>query len=196
LRPHRRWAPPCSCSAPAKLRRNLRRGTAAARRPPAASLPRPPGGRAPRPSPQASSAPPAPVRRPVDGRPASRAPVEANSAEAAAQVVRTYFDLIAAHRYKEAWRLWTGGGIGSGKSEAEFAAAYASASRYRAEVGAPGPVEGAAGSSYVTVPIVVHGRDGGKPFGGPGDVALRRVNDVPGSTDEQRRWHISAIAFP
>jgi hypothetical protein len=150
-------------------------------------------------SPQAQPAPPAsvprPVPRPVDARPASRAPVEENSAQAAAEVVRTYFRLIAAHRYSEARRLWTGGGEGSGKSEAEFAAAYASAGPYRAEVGEPGPVEGAAGSSYVTVPIVVHGRDAGKPFGGPGNVALRRINDVPGSTDEQRRWHISAIAF-
>jgi hypothetical protein len=24
-----------------------------------------------------------------------------------------------------------------------------------------------------------------------GDVNLRRVNDVPGATDEQRKWHIA-----
>jgi hypothetical protein len=138
---------------------------------------------------------PVSVPRPDDRRPASQAPVEAKSARAAGELVHLYFRLIKAHRYAEARRLWTGGGEGSGKSEAEFAAAYAGLRDYRVEIGTPGPIEGAAGSSYVTVPVEVHGRlDDGSPFGGLEDVTLRRINDVPGSTDEERRWHISGMA--
>src|SRR4051794_19149547 len=61
----------------------------------------------------------------ADRRPGAVARFQPGSAEAAAQVVHNYFDLIRAHRYADARRLWTGGGEGSGKSEAEFVAAYA-----------------------------------------------------------------------
>ncbi|MEA3037172.1 MAG: hypothetical protein QOH04_2959 [Sphingomonadales bacterium] len=149
------------------------------------------------PSPPAPVLPaPATAAAAPDRKPHPGTLVEATSAQAAAQVVHSYFDLIRAHRYAEARRLWTGGGEGSGNSEAEFAAEHARYRDYRAEISAPGPVEGAAGSSYATVPVRVHGRlADGKRFSQKGEVTLRRVNDVPGSTDEQRRWHISGIAF-
>ena len=68
---------------------------------------------------------------------------------------------------------------------------YAGYSEVHAEVLAPGAVEGAAGSSYVEVPVRVYGTlKGGKASSRPGKVVLRRVNDVPGSTAEQRQWHI------
>ena len=54
-------------------------------------------------------------------------------------------------------------------------------------------MEGAAGSSYVTVPVVVYGRAPGGAFSRSGSATLRRVNDVPGSTEVQRRWHIERI---
>ena len=38
-----------------------------------------------------------------------------------------------------------------------------------------------------------YGKQGGKDFRGAADIILRRVNDVPGSTEEQRRWHIERI---
>ena len=62
------------------------------------------------------------------------------------------------------------------------------------EIGNPGNTEGAAGSIYVTVPVVVYGKlKGGDQFRHPASVILRRVNDVPGSTETQRRWHIERI---
>ena len=62
------------------------------------------------------------------------------------------------------------------------------------EIGAPGDMEGAAGSIYVTVPVVFYGKQReGRDFRRPADVILRRVNDVPGSTEAQRRWHIERI---
>jgi hypothetical protein len=57
------------------------------------------------------------------------------------------------------------------------------------EIGDLGETEGAAGSIYTTIPVVFYG-DG---FRRPADVILRRVNDVPGSTEAQRRWHIERI---
>jgi hypothetical protein len=63
-----------------------------------------------------------------------------------------------------------------------------------AQIGAPGPIEGAAGSLYVEVPVAVQGRlKTGGELRQTGKVVMRRVNDVPGSTLEQRRWHIDRI---
>lgn len=123
-------------------------------------------------------------------KPASAPPVAAESAESAAQLVRTYFALVEKGRQAEAERLW------EGESEAsEFAADLRRYREYHAEVGPPGQMEGAAGSSYVAVPAQLHGRlKDGTPFRRRVEITLRRVNDVPGSTVAQRRWRIRAIA--
>ena len=53
-------------------------------------------------------------------------------------------------------------------------------------MGEPGPMEGAAGSIFIEVParVVL------EPESLAGTVTLRRVNDVPGSTPEERRWRV------
>ena len=52
-------------------------------------------------------------------------------------------------------------------------------------------VQGAAGSSYVEIPVQLYGQmKNGESFGSAGTVTLRRVNDVPGATAAQRRWRI------
>lgn len=114
-------------------------------------------------------------------------------ARAAAEVVRSYFELIQARRYEEALRLLDEGGRPGGASDADFAAAFDRYAEYHAEVGTPGRIEGAAGSLRVEVPVRVHGRmkDGGR-FAGRGVVVLRRCNDIPGCTEEQNRWRIGA----
>jgi hypothetical protein len=62
------------------------------------------------------------------------------------------------------------------------------------EIGNLGEPEGAAGSTYLTVPAVFYGKSKtGASFRRAADVILRRVNDVPGSTEAQRRWHIERI---
>jgi hypothetical protein len=52
----------------------------------------------------------------------------------------------------------------------------------------PGQLEGAAGSIYASVPIEFFFKRGTVKLSG--SLTLRRVNDVPGSSAEQRRWHI------
>jgi hypothetical protein len=54
-------------------------------------------------------------------------------------------------------------------------------------------MEGAAGSSYIDVPLQLTGRMKGEEVALAGTATLRRVNDVPGSTELQRRWHIYRV---
>jgi hypothetical protein len=59
-----------------------------------------------------------------------------------------------------------------------------------------GRTEGAAGSLYYEAPVTVTGttRDG-KPYRLNGTVTARRVNDVPGASPEQLRWHIESTTL-
>jgi len=59
-----------------------------------------------------------------------------------------------------------------------------------------GDMEGAAGSSYYTVPTTVTGtRMDGSQATLKGEVVLRRVNDVPGATAAQLAWHIERVTL-
>lgn len=115
-------------------------------------------------------------------------PFSSTSAQGAATIVETYYALIEAGKYAEALKLrWDAGRLGLER----FAASFAPYADYHATVSAPSGIEGAAGSLYVQVPVQLYGRlKSGKPFGTVGTVTLRRVNDVPGSAAEERRWRI------
>ncbi|PSJ38419.1 hypothetical protein [Allosphingosinicella deserti] len=138
-------------------------------------------------------APGTPGGLPDDRTPVSEASFAATSAQGAANVVQTYFALLEGGKYGDAWRLWSDGGRASGMSREAFAASFGKYSEYHAQIGAPGSIEGAAGSLYVEVPVVVYGRlKSGAEVHMNGPVTLRRVNDVDGSTAEQRKWHIAS----
>jgi hypothetical protein len=115
-------------------------------------------------------------------------PIDPKSAEAAGQAVQHYAALIEQKHFAEAEKYW-GNSSAAGKqstdlkrwSEAHF------------QVGKPHGMEGAAGSIFITVPVVLYGVLEGRPAHRNGDAILRRVNDVPGSTEAQRRWHIERI---
>ena len=133
---------------------------------------------------------------PDDRTPVSEAAFTPQSAQGAANVVQTYFALVADKKYAEAWNLWSDGGKASGMSAGDFAASFDKYASYNAEIGAPGEIEGAAGSLYVAVPVVVYGKlKTGEPVNMKGQVRLRRVNEVPGATPEQLRWHIAETAL-
>jgi hypothetical protein len=120
--------------------------------------------------------------------PAAQTPVDETS-DAAANIVEQYAALLEQGRFAEAHRL-------SGdnqQSDTAFAATFDQFATIEASVGKPGDMEGAAGSIYVNVPLTLSGKlKGGGKYSMSGPVTLRRVNNVPGSTAEQRRWHISA----
>src|SRR5579864_2979371 len=109
-------------------------------------------------------------------------PIDPKSAEAGGRVVQQFGALIEQNRLDEAAKLW---------SNADAAAAFTRKLRVptHLEIGEPGEAEGAAGSLYISIPVVFYG----DTFKRRAKVILRRVNDVPGSTDEERHWHIERI---
>lgn len=143
----------------------------------------------------ASSAPPAvknpapPAETPeLDNRPSLSEPkgaIDPKSIEAAGQVVQHYGALIEQKRFSEAAGLW---------SDAATAADFAKQldrPQFHLEIGTLGETEGAAGSIYTSVPVIFYGEG----IRRPANIILRRVNDVPGSTEAQRRWHIERIEW-
>ncbi|NUS99790.1 MAG: hypothetical protein HOP96_02295 [Sphingomonas sp.] len=149
------------------------------------SLPSPP------PPPEAPLSPPAPGDPgglTDDRTPLSEGPIDPKSAQGAGQVLQTYFTLAEQGKFAEANALWSDG------------ATRLDLGKYReihANVGGPGDMEGAAGSSFVDYPVQLYGRlKNGREFSSRGTMTLRRVNDVPGSTAEQRKWHIYRSDFP
>ena len=134
----------------------------------------------------------APSRAPKDDRTPLEEPqgaIDPKSAEAAGQVVQSYGALIEQKHWAEANALW-GDAVQAAKFEAELSAHP----EVHLEIGNPGEPEGAAGSVYVRMPVFFYGdTKDGQPFRRSADIILRRVNDVPGSTEAQRRWHIERI---
>lgn len=148
-----------------------------------ANAPEPPAANAP------ASAPPANAVAPDDRTPLSepQGPIDPKSAEAAGQVVQHYGALIERQRWLKAEKLW-------GDIDAARAFATTLGGRFgqvHLEIGKLGETEGAAGSIYTTVPVTFYG----DKYRRPAETILRRVNDVPGSTAAERRWHIERIEW-
>jgi hypothetical protein len=128
---------------------------------------------------------------PDDRTPISEGAIDPKSGQGAGQVLQLFGGLLEQRKFGEAYRLWSDDGRASGLSQGQFVAAYDKYAEIHSEVGAPGQMEGAAGSAYVDIPFRLYGNlKSGDAFNLVGPVTLRRVNDVPGSTEEQRRWHI------
>jgi len=131
--------------------------------------------------------------------PAATAPDEAGvpgtTPEEAADVIRRYYSAIAGRDFTAAYRLWSNNGAASGQSLDEFRRGYAGTARVQADVGAPTGVEGAAGSVYVKVPVVVRAvTERGEAQHFAGTYTLRRSN-VDGARAEQRAWRIYDAAI-
>jgi len=127
-----------------------------------------------------------------DRTPISEGPIDPKSAQGAGQVLQSYFALLEGHRDAQAGQLWS-----NSAEKAKFDTRLVKYSEIHANIGKPGDLEGAAGSSYVDVPVQIYGRlKDGKEFHSLGSMTLRRVNDVDGSTAEQRKWHIYRADFP
>ena len=107
-----------------------------------------------------------------------------DSGQAAYAVLETYYALVESGRTADAARLRIDGREEDLKPFATL----------HAQVGGAGPVEGAAGSLYVSFPVVLYGRYAtGGEYHRSGRATLRRVNNVPGATAEQLKWRIEKI---
>ena len=140
-------------------------------------------------------APGTPGGLPDDRTPLVEGAILPDSAQGAAQVVQGYYGLLEEKRFVDAQDLWDQSGTIGSQDDAHFVARFRGFSEIHANIGAPSEPEGAAGSLYVTVPVQIYGRiaANNKPWYALRQVTLRRVNDVPGSSTEARRWHIESI---
>jgi hypothetical protein len=118
--------------------------------------------------------PPAPERAVADEEPSEPRQPSGNAQEAS-DVLKLYYDAIAAREYDKAWSLrWKGRGDDEASRKA-FTDRMKRYAEYRANVGQAGAVVEAGGYSYVDVPVQIFGRtlEGG-PFSTAGTVTLRR----------------------
>lgn len=124
----------------------------------------------------------------------SEGTIDPKSAQGAGLVLQRYAGMLEQHQFADARMLWSDNGRASNQTEKEFVESWSRYGQIHSEIGAPGDLEGAAGSVYVSIPLRLYGTmANGKPFNMIGSVALRRVNDVDGSTEAQRQWHIASV---
>lgn len=119
---------------------------------------------------------------------------DADSA-AAVNVINDYYAAINERDYRRAYEHWGQDGVASGKSFEEFAAGFSDTAKLTVTTGTAGRVDPAAGSRYITIPVVVTAvtRQGQEQrFEGTYD--LRRTI-VDGATEAQRRWHFYRAAL-
>ncbi len=112
-------------------------------------------------------------------------PSEVGGAQAAATALQTYYALIQAGKYREAWKLRS---PERGGDESAFAESFGRYASYRADVGAPSQPAAADGWLYVEVPVQIYVRTkSGEASSSAGSVTLRRRDK--GSATE-RQWRI------
>ena len=152
----------------------------------------------PAPSAQADSPPPGytdgsginegyPVLRPAD------LTAEASRGEAGARdLLVTFARALELREYDQAWGML---GITARQdwTREQFNQAFAGLDRLTVAVPG-GQMQGAAGSSFYESRVEITASDADdRPVRIEGPIVLRRVNDVPGATPEQLRWHIERL---
>jgi hypothetical protein len=100
------------------------------------------------------------------------------------RLLRFYAAALHARDWESAAKAW---GPNSGVTAQTLKQSYDRADPPMLELG-QGQIEGAAGSLYYEAPVTLHFGTGAASE--KGSLVLRRVNDVPGATAEQLRWHI------
>ncbi|MBB4658209.1 hypothetical protein [Parvularcula dongshanensis] len=123
---------------------------------------------------------------------AQPAPADETGPEA---VVERYYRLLSEVRYEEAQALWAAGTDKRTETPEDFARSLSPYQAVEGKAVGETRIEGAAGTLYATVPIRVTGTRRGEPFASDGEALLRRCNDVPGCTPEDRRWHLSNLSL-
>lgn len=129
-----------------------------------------------------------------DITPASTTPEAERSETGARSVLLAFARGIELKEFDQAWELMSPGDKARW-TRAAFAAQFADLDQIT--VAAPsGTMEGAAGSSFYTAPLTITATDAdGRPVRYQGEVVLRRVNDVPGASAADVRWHIASVSL-
>ena len=120
---------------------------------------------------------------------AAAAAAERASPDAAAEILRSYVALAQKRDFAGAADFWS-----DPADAAQFAADLDDYPKVAMSVGKPGDMEGAAGSSFIKVPVAMDlTLRSGSPYAMTCTATLRRVNDVPGASEKQLRWNIQSI---
>lgn len=145
------------------------------------------------PAPAASEAEPAPTpasQTPLPAKAQEETPAQPSLSRRPEEVLDAFASAIEARDWRALRAFWGEHGTRSGMDEAAFAAHWGKLKSPNVSVG-QGQQEGAAGSIYYTAPVVI--TDGERTIAG--EVVFRRVNDVPGATSEQLRWHVESTTL-
>lgn len=117
--------------------------------------------------------------------------VDPKSSEAAEALVQEFARLLNERSFDAAYVM-----LGSNApARSDFDQQWTRLANLRVRVGKPGPQEGAAGSIYISVPLIITETASREVTSRSATAILRRVNDVPGSSEAQRRWHIERIGW-
>ncbi|HET9888359.1 MAG TPA: hypothetical protein VFR10_12710 [bacterium] len=109
-------------------------------------------------------------------------------ADVAVAVVQEYYRAIQARDYQRAYRCWGESGP-PGQTLEEFTRGFAATASVRVQTGRPSPIDAAAGSRYIDVPVEIDAKTtSGQEQHFSGKYILRRAV-VDGATPAQRHWH-------
>lgn len=133
-------------------------------------------------APGAANAPSAPDTR--------SGPVAPSTSRDPQEVLLSWAKAVSLRDWATAYGYWGDQGARSGMTLDEFKAEWGTLQQPDLEIG-EGQQEGAAGSLYYAVPVTIV--DGTRRI--PGEVVLKRVNDVEGASPEQLRWHIDSTTL-
>lgn len=100
------------------------------------------------------------------------------------RLLRFYANAIRAGDWPDAARAWS---LDAQMTPEKLQSEFGGQASPKIAIG-KGDIEGAAGSLYYEAPVVIDFADG-RPSR-RGTVVLRRVNDVPGASEEQLNWRI------
>ena len=128
-------------------------------------------------------------RQPPPPISAAQAQSVPSTAEDAVQFIRSYYRWIDQKKYQGAFNIWEkreDGYAVNGQSLEKFAGGFSETASVSVEIGEPGEIEGAAGSSYIEIPVVISAQTkSGKAQKFAGAYTMRSSN----MTDD-RSWYI------
>jgi hypothetical protein len=122
--------------------------------------------------------------------PATSGPSADDDERRALSVLQGYYDAINERDYRRAYTAWGPAGPSTGQTFEAFRQGFSRTARVTLAMGTTGPIEGAAGSRYIEVPVTIMAiqRDSTvQRF--HGSYTLRR-SVVTGASDAEQRWHL------
>ena len=127
-----------------------------------------------------------------DLSPAPLTPEAERGETGARNVLLSFARAIELREFDQAWEMLDEGDQ-QRWDKAQWRALFADLGKITVAV-SDGSMEGAAGSSYYTSEATITATDkDGRPVRYEGPIVLRRVNDVPGASAAQLRWHIDSV---